>query len=140
MAKEVNYLDIEGGDHEAGSWNALVDELVQLVRFIRTDVIASEAPEYMQRVRVLEGKLQQAEGLGETDRQYFDEVWEALENEPPPDDAHVFTVFALHNTEQGAVVMMPTEATYHQHQRAVHWIREHGEQGQQYVIQEVFQT
>ena len=140
MTRDIDYLNIEGGDHTAGSWNALVDELVQLVRFIRTDVVATDAPRYMRRIRVLEGKLQQVQDEGEPDRQYFDEVWEALENEAPPDDSHIFTVFVLGSTERGAVVMLPTEATFHHHRRAVHWIREHGEKHQQYVIQEVFQT
>jgi hypothetical protein len=137
---DIEYLGIEGGDHDAGSWDALIDEFVQLVRFSRTEAAANDASQYMARIRKLESELQQVEHLGEPDRQYFDEVWEVLQSEPPSDDSHIFCVFMLTITEAGTVVMRPTDATFHHPRRAAHWIRERGEKEQQYVIQEVFQT
>jgi hypothetical protein len=141
MTEAIDYLEIEDGSYQEGSWNACVKELVQAARYLQTQLTSpEEISEYMPNVLVLQQRLQHFQYLGETNRAYFNEVFEALAAEPAADDARVFIVFELVNVKGGVVVFSPPVATFHYHRKAVRWVREKALPGKQYVIQEVFKT
>lgn len=141
MTDAIDYLEIEDGSHQEGSWNACVKELVQAVRYLQTQLGSpEEISDFMPTILVLQQRLQNFPYIGESDRAYYDEAFDALAAEPAADDSRVFIVFELVKVKGGVVVFSPPLATFHYHRKAVRWIREEALPGKQYVIQEVFKT
>jgi len=141
VIKDINYLEIEDGTHSVGSWNHAVKNLVDAVRFMYTQLTSPEQiAEFRPVVVACQKKLQQFDYLGEPERNYFEEVRAAIESEPYPDDTRVFSVYELRMTKQGFTVLVPTNATFHYHRKAVRWVKENGRNGRQYCVQEVIKV
>lgn len=139
MRDEIDYLALERKNHSEGSYNGMVKELVVAARHVREGIPATEIKSHMPHLYELEKKLHKLDSMiGEPRKEYVQEIWEVLENEPQPDDTKYFSVCEL-TTKDDEIVLVDTGYSFPKHIIAEEWIREPGHAGKKFVILEVIQ-
>ena len=140
MSEYIDYLALERKVQPEGSFNAAVRDLVVKVRYMRQDIPATEIKDHMPEARSLEKKLHHFDDLFEQPhREYLNEIWEVLENEPEPDDSKSFQVFELNVSGNNQLILTHTFESFPQHIIAEEWVKESGQSGKKYVILEVIE-
>ena len=141
MHDEIDYFAIERmKDLNEGSPFGMIKELIGVLRHVREEVPANEIDRHMPAAYAIEKKLHNVNDvLSEPHKPYVQEIWEALENEPEPDDTKTFQVFELIVNEDGQGTLTNTYESFPQHIIAEEWIKESGEKGMRYVILEVIE-
>ena len=140
MRDKIDYLALERKNHNEGSFNSMVKNLVTAVRYIREKIPATDIQIHMPGVYELEDNLHSFDNsIGNPRREYVKEVWEILENEPEPDEAKSFAVCAVGIRNEHEVVFLATGHTFPQHIIAEEWIKDSGELGTQYAIIEIIE-
>lgn len=138
MIDSKDFLAHERGTYEDGSLNAMLKELIQGIRYIRSipgEKIRESMPPYWK----LEADLQHYDSeIGNPKREYIQEIMEVLDNEPEWDGITHYLVCKMDITDGGEVRMIRTENLFQFKIIAEEWIKDSGVTGQRYSIVEYF--
>lgn len=138
MRHKIDYLALERKEQPAGSYYAMVKELVAGLRHVREEIPASEIEKHMPPLRDKETKLQKIDSMiGEPKRNYIEEIWEVLENEPEPDDSKSYLVCKLAFSDRNEAALTSTDESFPERIHAEEWIKEYADRADRYVILEV---
>jgi glucosamine 6-phosphate synthetase-like amidotransferase/phosphosugar isomerase protein len=140
MQDKIDYLAIERKNHEMGSYNQHLKDLVVAIRHVREGIPATEIQSNMPAIYAMEKKLHQFDDtFGQQRKEYVNEIFDALENEPEPDDSKSFQVCKMEIRDNDEIVFFATGESFSQHIIAEEWIKEKSNSSDKYVIVEVFE-
>lgn len=140
MNEKIDYLALERRTHNEGSINDMIKKMVVAIRYIRERVPATEISTYTPSIRQLEKDLHsEDDSIGRNRRSYFDEIWDALDNEPQSDDSICYSVCVFSTNGSNEIVLSPTGNIFPHRIIAEEWIKESEEKNVQYTILEIIQ-
>jgi hypothetical protein len=141
MKMEYDYLAIERHEQPAGSFLSMLKDLVVSLRYLREGIPANEISSHMPEMRSKEKKLQEIDAkTGESQRNYIQEIWDVLENEPEDDPQKSFQIFELRMDDKQQATFIPIYESFPQHILAEEWAKERGTPGLKYIILEVVES